>query len=324
MNNKLLYFPYINVPNKLWTMQSVLYWDEVGAIVPTIFKENPNNLEENMYKLVKSELVTQVFPGNFVKSIPNFDSSFLNIINKKKFDLEKRRKNYKKENVSKIHVEKLGDKLVKELVELGIANKSPHEWGWYYVESKTARLFMMYLATLISKVGGFTPATDNPKNIDFTIDQKGFLKKDQKIRGELLKNLMPYIDNPNFDRLRKFKDKNYDHLQGFRNLIETTVIEINAIKKDRRKKYLKLKVEEINYYRDIISARLNESKIGKIVFGSIFGITQAALGYSVANQFQSGFEIGNAIYEAFDGYDSLKKMEPNRVTYLALIDKELK
>jgi len=68
---------------------------------------------------------------------------------------------------------------------------------------------------------------------------------------------------------------------------------------------------------------LNESKIGKIIFGSIFGLTQAVLAYSVANQFQSGFEIGNAIYEAFQGYDNVKAM-PNRVTYLALLDKELK
>ena len=323
MNNKLLYFPYINIPDKPWSMRSVLYWDDVGAIVPSIYREKPNHLERNMLELVKANLVTQVFPGSFVRSIPNFDESFLKILNKKNFDLEKRRKNYKKEKVSKIHVEKLGNTLVKELVGLGIANKSPHEWGWYYVESKTARLFMMYLATLISKAGGYTPATDNPKNIDFTIEQKGFFKKDQKARGELLKDLMPYFGNPDFGRLRKFKDKNHDQLKDFRNLIEATIIEVNNVKKDKRKKYLKLKVDEINYYREIIYAKLNESKIGKIIFGSIFGLTQAVLAYSVANQFQSGFEIGNAIYEAFQGYDNVKAM-PNRVTYLALLDKELK
>ena len=33
-NEKILYFPYTNIPNEPWMYQSILYWDTVGIIVP--------------------------------------------------------------------------------------------------------------------------------------------------------------------------------------------------------------------------------------------------------------------------------------------------
>ena len=62
MANNLLYFPYINVPKNSWTIRSILYWDNVGAIVPQIYKERPNKLERDMLNFVQQDLIQQVFP----------------------------------------------------------------------------------------------------------------------------------------------------------------------------------------------------------------------------------------------------------------------
>lgn len=43
MSNKILYFPYINVPDTAWFSRMLLYWDEVGAIIPYDFIDNPEN-----------------------------------------------------------------------------------------------------------------------------------------------------------------------------------------------------------------------------------------------------------------------------------------
>lgn len=44
--DKLLYFPYISIPNTEWTIHSLLYWDEVASIIPFEFMQDPGDLVE--------------------------------------------------------------------------------------------------------------------------------------------------------------------------------------------------------------------------------------------------------------------------------------
>lgn len=60
--NKILYFPYISVPRDPWLFRTLLYWDEVGSIVPMSFLENPEGLTPFMRELVREQLVTQIIP----------------------------------------------------------------------------------------------------------------------------------------------------------------------------------------------------------------------------------------------------------------------
>ena len=60
MKNKVLYFPYINVPNSIWFTRMLLYWDEVGAIVPYEYIDNPEKLDSHTKSLVEAELVRAV------------------------------------------------------------------------------------------------------------------------------------------------------------------------------------------------------------------------------------------------------------------------
>ena len=81
MKNKVLYFPYINVPNSDWFTRMLLYWDEVGAIVPYDYIEYPEKLREHTRSLVEACLVRQVIPGEHIHRIPSFRDSFSEYLN---------------------------------------------------------------------------------------------------------------------------------------------------------------------------------------------------------------------------------------------------
>jgi hypothetical protein len=51
MENNILYYSAINLPNNPWTIKSLLYWEEVGVIVPQDFIEAPEQFHPRMRKL---------------------------------------------------------------------------------------------------------------------------------------------------------------------------------------------------------------------------------------------------------------------------------
>lgn len=322
MSNSLLYFPYINVPNDNWTIKSILYWDKVGAIVPHIYKDNPNRLEENMRGLVEAELVQQIFPYNYTHRIPNFDEAFIELIRQPNFNLQQKQTDFNRGLTSRLHVQKFGDRLLRELQRMRIAVKQ--NWEWYHVESKTAKLFMMYLATLIAKLDDFTPATDRASNIDFSLQQKGLSSYIQTTRGKFLKDLMPYPIAPDIAKLKKFKTRYHKQLKAFRNNLEQTILEVTAIRnKEQRERLYKLKLEEITDQKEEVYAKLNESRVGQVVFGTLFGLSGAGIGFVTGNSPLGLFGLGNAVYSAFQGYDK-KGVLTNNFSYLALIDKKFR
>lgn len=320
MENNLLYFPYINVPNDSWTTKSILYWDQVAAIVPESYRNNPNDFEQNMLGLVREGLIQQIFPRDYVERIPNFDDAFIELTDAANFDLGQRQVDFQNGNVSRLNVQKFGDRLLRRLVRMRIAEQ--YDWQWYYVESRTARLFMMYLATLISQVGNYTPATDKVRNIDFSIQQRGPSYYMNRTRGKLLNDLMPYPINPDPVKLQKFKRSHRKQLISFRNLLEQTIIEITAINsQEQREALYELKLSEINDRKEELYSKLTESKVGQILFGSVFSITGAAYGFSTGNLPIGAIGLTNAIYSALQGYSKKEVLEDNLV-YLALIDKK--
>ncbi|MGN6639696.1 MAG: hypothetical protein ACTHJ8_12355 [Mucilaginibacter sp.] len=80
MTNNLLYFPYINLPKTSWTTISMLYRNEVNAIVRDQYRKRPSRLRENMRQLIEAGLATQVFPYEYVYPFPNIDRAFLDLM----------------------------------------------------------------------------------------------------------------------------------------------------------------------------------------------------------------------------------------------------
>ncbi len=70
MTNKLLYYPYINIPDNSWTIKSILYWDTVGIITPQQYIEEPERYEPFTRSLLECDLVEQIIPYNYTDSLP--------------------------------------------------------------------------------------------------------------------------------------------------------------------------------------------------------------------------------------------------------------
>ena len=322
MNNNLLYFPNIDIPNSNWTIKSILYWDKIGIIVPPNFIENPNQYKDSTIDLLKTDLIEQVFPYEYIQGKKSFDRNFIKLLNNPSFELEKKQKNFNKGKVSRIHFQKIGTELMNLLVELRIASK--FDWDWYYVESKTANLVMAYLAFYIGKKGNFLPSTDSIKNLDISLNQKGAILRTNKIRQNLLEDLMPYPLNPDLNKLRKFKDKYHEELKSFRILIEQTAFEISNYKSSHKKLILQdLKIAEIQDKKEKILSELNQSKVGQVAFGTIFGLVGSVIGFSQGNSLLGAFSLVNGVYSASQGYDK-SSILAKEYSYLALVDKNFK
>jgi len=322
MNNNLLYFPNIDIPNNNWTIKSLLYWDKVGIIVPPSFMENPSQYKDSTIELLRTDLIEQVFPYEYIQGKKNFDRNFIKLLSNSSFELEKKQKRFNKGKVSRIHFQKVGKELMKVLVKLKIARK--FDWDWYYVESKTANLVMAYLAFYIGKKGKFLPSTDSTKNLDISLNQKGAILKTNKIRQNLLEDLMPYPLNPDLTKLRKFKDKYHDELKSFRILIEQTAFEISNYKSSHKKLIIQdLKIAEIQDKKEKILSELNQSKIGQVAFGTIFGVVGSVIGFAQGNSLLGAFSLVNAVHSASQGYGKSLTLV-KEYSYLALVDKNFK
>jgi hypothetical protein len=322
MNDKLLYFPYINIPQNNWTIKSLLYWDEIGVIVPPTYIRRTHLYEDFTKDLLKTNLITQVFPYEHTWKVPNFETGFMQLINHPSFDLNRKQQRFNNGYRARIHLQKFGEQNLNFLVDSGIALRI--DWEWFVVERETANIIMLYLATIIGKVGEFTPSTDRFSFSNYYDNPTSIIRTNfSHIRQKLLEEVMPFPSNPNLSKLRDFKEKYKDELKGFRMLLEQSVIDIGNIQdREIQLDRFKLTVEEINYKKEIISSNLNSSKFGQISLGSICGLTGAAYGFSQDNTALGIFSLANALYSAFQGYDNAPILE-NDYSYLALIDKKL-
>ena len=121
MNNNLLYYPYIDIPNSNWTIKSLLYWEKVGIIVPPDFIENPNQFKSSTIELLKTDLIEQVFPYEYIQGKKKFDKGFVKLLENPNFELERKQKSFKNGKVSRIHFQKFGEELMDILVKYKIA-----------------------------------------------------------------------------------------------------------------------------------------------------------------------------------------------------------
>ncbi|UOQ65714.1 hypothetical protein [Hymenobacter volaticus] len=329
--NDILYYPYINIPNSIWTTRALLYWDSVGAIVPEEYIHNPERLDAFMHDLVKASLVKQIIPIEFTRDLPDFKKCFLDIVLDSKFLINKKRKLFQQGKHFRIHVEKFDVGIMNALNELELARRD--EWPWWCVEEETARMLMVYLASAISIVDNRTPVTDQVSVIG---NHRTFSRpeEDEKrkvyssIRSRLLNDIMPLPSEISVSKLVKFKEKNSQELRRFRNKVEQLTVGLSALENplDFERKY-KLDIDEINDSKEFICSKLKESKFGKIFFGTICSLS--ATGISVAQtpkelMYWTAPSIINAVWNVVDSH---RKSEINRrepFSYLALIENSFK
>jgi hypothetical protein len=140
----VLHFPFIQVPQAAWFARSLLYWDQVGTIVPKDWIEAPHELGEYTQDLVQRGLVRQVFPEEAGDQLGTLFEQWLSSLDKA--ELAARKESFKRGQLALIHVSKwlLSPAGLRSLVGLRLAKERDDQW--IAVESKTANDFMAALA----------------------------------------------------------------------------------------------------------------------------------------------------------------------------------
>lgn len=326
MTDKILYFPYIDVPNNSWTVKSLLYWDEVATITPNSYIYNPDKLSDFMKEVLQEGLVTQIFPYSMKSRDVNF-IEFLKMLEKAKVPMEEKRNSFKQGiELTKINKEKFNYEIFDFLEEQGVA-QNIGEWSdWYFVEKSIANLMMLYLATEIGECNGYIPATDKQENIPLKFSKSDFNVTTDKIRSQILTDILPYPENPNFSQIAKLKENYKTELKSFRYSIENLVFNLASEKNIKhRNQRLESEIYLINQERDRLIEILKESKFTKILKGSIWGIGVDTFATMVAGEIVT-LGAGTAISFAKSLFDNFKStpLKNEKFSYLALLDQKIK
>ncbi|KLT70219.1 hypothetical protein [Flavobacterium sp. ABG] len=330
----LLYYPYINMPKTNWTVRSLLYYDQIGSIVPMDYFYDPNKYDPFMRELVQKELVIPISPMEQFKKPWQICKQFTDYMNTEEFNLKQRKKSFKKKGGQKIfeskfqgiriHTNKFDHELLYQIEQAGLAiREDNHEWFW--VEKKTAGELMMFLASVLGKKIDFLPATDQKiKSNPFFLTKKR-LEKTKEKREIILESLIPFPEEIDLTKLIKFKEQNSELLKRFKNSVELIALNSDI---EVGSDLFREKIKELEFGKDEISIKMNENKMGKIFFGTFCGISGAVIGLAAAGT--TGAIIGglpsfaNAIYSALQ-IEQIKDVDNNKgMKYIALVDKEIR
>jgi hypothetical protein len=319
----LLYYPYINLPNSDWAMRTLLYYEKICAIVPQEYIFNPeNNYEPHMLELVNNELVIPIEPMSAIENIWILLRPFFEYIQKPEFDIEAKRHSFALNNFSRIHSDKFHSMIFYELEELGLSRRENQ--SWFLVENHTASMLMTLLATVISSKLKLVPITDEIKiNNPITFNRQDLDSYNRK-REIILREMIPFPENINLKKLRPFKEKHIDLLNSFKIRVEGIVLD-DSLKEGTER--FNNKVDELKMRKAELVARMNENKLGSIIFGTICGITGAIIGLAQigAGGMILGFPgFANTIYSACKIERAEDVFDQSGMKYLALADKRLR
>lgn len=335
----LLYYPYINIPRTDWTIRTLLYYNQVGSIVPQNYFYEPYQYDNFMRELVQNELVVPINPLEVLENPWDISRPFIEYVQSKEFQLRKRRKtfrtNYHRIHQGKfigtrIHSNKFESEMFYQLEQAGLAERESDQW--YNVEQKTANDMMSFLAAVIGGKLDYLPTTDiEVRKVPFSPLSKKVYKAQRKtkIRREvILRDLIPFPEQIDLYKLRKFKDKHNDLLSKFKNRVELIALDHNL---DEDSELFKETLKELGFRKEELSAKMNESKFGDLIFGTVCGITGAVIGFVSAGS--SGALVGslsalpsfaNAIHSALKIERVENIHDQSGMKYLALVDKKIR
>lgn len=336
----LLYYPYINIPRTDWTIRTLLYYNQVGSIVPQNYFYEPERYDQFMQEMVQNELVVPINPMEVLDRPWEVSNPFIDYVNGEEFKLKQRRLNFRKGKYSRvaeskftgpnIHANKFDSEIFYQLEQAGLAKRENNEW--YIVEQRTANDLMSFLASTIGGKLDFLPTTDMlVRKVPFMNSSKKVYKTKRKenVRREIiLKELIPFPEQIDLLQLRKFKDKHPVLLNRFKNKVELIALDHNL---DEEIQLFKETIKELDFRKEEFSAKMNESKFGQLMFGTVCGITGAVIGLASAGT--TGALVGslsalpsftNAVHSALKIERVENITDQSGMKYLALIDKKIR
>jgi hypothetical protein len=335
----LLYYPYINLPRSDWSTRSLLYYDKIGVIVPQEYLNDINHYDPFMQQLLRSRLVKPVNPLRDLRRPEAVTRKFVQYLEDNEHKFKARKRTFKEGKIaeihsgkfapfiSRIHSGKFDYELFYQLEHAGLAKRQRNE-RWYNIEQTTANELMTFTASVIGVKLNYLPATDELKRKYFkpTAIKKNTLKvyKLQKTKREvILERLIPFPEDFDLKKLRKFKDKHYTLLMRFKRQVEGIVLN-PAIKEGSD--LLNNSVDVLIDQRDELSEKMNEYGLKNYLI-SVGGIVGASGGLEATTDFgliTAAIGITTAIVQAINIEKPEHVRDQTGLKYLALADKRLR
>lgn len=327
----LLYYPYINLPNEDWTIRNLLYYDNIGSIVPTQYFYEPERYEPFMRKMIQNELIVPINPMDILEHQCEDIYVYIQYLKKHQKRLKQRcYKRYMSNSItnnmhtsnvitgSRLHANKFDSEIFYSLTQMGLAKRIDEYW--YEVENRTAYDLMFFLATIVANKIDYQPTTNKIQYSPFT--RANIELREQKNKRDLiLKDLIPYPEQIDINLIKKFKEKHYDLLNRFRNKVELIVLN-PSISLDSQ--LFKTTIEDMNDSKEELITRMSENKFGNIFFGTICGTISACIALSDGPTLSAMPGVLNAIYTALKIEKPENVIDQTGLKYLALVHKRLK
>jgi len=180
---------------------------------------------------------------------------------------------------------------------------------------------MNYLATIISAKTDRLPTTDFLRPFYF---RQPFAIQ-QKKRETVLTSLIPFPEDIDLIKLRRFKENHSELLSAFRTRVELIVLDPKIIEGTQ---LFDTHLTELLQRKQELAAKMSESKFKSIIFGTVCGLIGAYQGLASAST--TGAIIGglpgfaNAVYSALQIERAENIFDQSGLKYLALADKRLR
>ena len=295
MADGVLYFPYISVPQNAWFARVLLYWDEVGSIVPEPHADDLSRVSDFMRDLVRAELVRPIVPERFDSRLGAAMGPFLNFVDSDAEIAARAKAGFgsgqatrggsKPGTVMHIHRGKFGIVLGRQLIDRGLARpagdgRRPREW--LEVESRTASAFMAHLAATLGSFEDvdMDPITDSLSSLEpFAPTAPAEpLALAAELRMGVLEGVLPGPEEDlSVAALVDFKERHGEHLGRFRRHVENHVLDLATIPDaDVREAKRRLFMDELADEIAEIQVRM-QPKWTKLVFGTLCGVLGAAI-----------------------------------------------
>jgi hypothetical protein len=305
MTSRVLYFPLISVPENAWFTRVLLYWDGVGAIVPSEVTGRRQGLTRYMSSLVREELVSPIDPGDYYAEISEAGWELLSVLDRAG-ELERRTASMQNAiDVPLIHGQKMGPELAHRFVDVGLAR--PGNGSWFQVEERTAAEFMTLLARIVGVRNEMDPITDrlsplNSVGVEVADPaSRGFAEALAELRMPVLEAILPSPSGPvEPAKLKTFKRQHQSILADFRVAVDAALV--SAAKEDdpdARDILLAQAKQELSSSMDDLSVAMRQSGWRSIVLGLIGAAVPVAISAATGDVVSLAAALPGLAYTAY-------------------------
>jgi hypothetical protein len=150
----ILYYPTIDVPSGQWLRQAILYWDEIGSIVPQRYDETALIPYTPDIQYLKDEGEFRPFRTDLIfrrewGAVQNFENELVDAILSNEFQ-SMLPLTPVRQRTARVHRDKVSHEVFDFLLDARLAEKREEDWDWYYFEHRTALLYMAILAKYLA------------------------------------------------------------------------------------------------------------------------------------------------------------------------------